>query len=119
MLDKLCDQYAAKGQANLAAMLSLLLQDALRAVEYYRYVSCRSPVLLLHMHSNSRGFIADRASDDFVDALCVCFASIARAAVRCCACLRRQACTLHDLLGFSTYALALHAHSKLKYLYHV
>jgi hypothetical protein len=37
VLDKLCDQYAAKGQANLAAMLSLLLQDPLRAVEHYRW----------------------------------------------------------------------------------
>jgi hypothetical protein len=36
VLKKLCDQYADKGQANLAAMLSLLLHDPLRAVEYYR-----------------------------------------------------------------------------------
>jgi hypothetical protein len=48
VLDKLCGQYAAKGQANLAAMLSLLLQDPLRAVEYYRCVDCSSPVLLVH-----------------------------------------------------------------------
>jgi hypothetical protein len=40
LLDKLCDQYAAKGQANMAAMLSLLLHDPLRAVQYYRCDTC-------------------------------------------------------------------------------
>lgn len=46
MLDKLCDQYAEKGQANLAAMLSLLLHDPLRAVEFYRCAHSRPPALL-------------------------------------------------------------------------